>query len=70
MIMVRRQSANPTRSGRDTCAGLRIGTETLPFDDGRRAPALRDAESLTGEALRTIGVAYRPLGPGEESIAG
>jgi magnesium-transporting ATPase (P-type) len=51
------------------CTRLRIGMNVLPLDEGRRVQALGDVERLSGEALRTIAVAYRPLGPGEEPSA-
>jgi magnesium-transporting ATPase (P-type) len=47
------------------CNRVRIGMEVLPFDTTLRARALADVESLSGEALRTLAVAYRPLDPGE-----
>ncbi|MDB5696118.1 MAG: haloacid dehalogenase [Sphingomonas bacterium] len=52
------------------CTQLRVGAEVLPFDDQRRAQALRDVDSLVGDALRTIAVAYRPLEAGEPPTAG
>jgi potassium/sodium efflux P-type ATPase len=48
------------------CTRVRVGMQVLPFDELRRAQALSDVERLSGEALRTLAVAYRPLGPGQE----
>lgn len=47
------------------CNRIRVGTEVLDFDDARRAEALADVERLSGEALRTLAVAYRPLSEAE-----
>src|SRR5690606_11778391 len=47
------------------CLRVRVGMEVLPFDDARRAQAVADVERLSGEALRTLAVAYRPLDDGE-----
>jgi Ca2+-transporting ATPase len=49
------------------CTRVRVGMEVLPFNEARRAKALSDVERLSGEALRTLAVAYRPLQPGHES---
>jgi Ca2+-transporting ATPase len=48
------------------CTRVRVGMEVLPFDDLRREQALGDVERLSGEALRTLAVAYRPLERGQE----
>jgi Ca2+-transporting ATPase len=48
------------------CSHVRVGLAVLPFDDSRRAQALADVERLSGEALRTLAVAYRPLPVGEQ----
>jgi Ca2+-transporting ATPase len=37
----------------------------VDLDDTRRARILADVDSLSDAALRTLSVAYRPLGPGE-----
>ena len=47
------------------CTRVRMGLDVLPFDDALRARALDDVDRLSGEALRTLSVAYRPLAPGE-----
>lgn len=52
------------------CNRVRVGMEALPFDDTRREQALADVERLSGEALRTLAVAYRPLAPDETAGAG
>ena len=43
------------------CSRELVGEETRPLSDARRAQILRVNEGLAREALRTIGVAYRPL---------
>jgi len=43
------------------CTQERVGKETRPLSDARRAQILRMNEELAGEALRTLGVAFRPL---------
>ncbi|MFC6421360.1 cation-translocating P-type ATPase [Ornithinimicrobium tianjinense] len=45
----------------ERCTSYRVGMRTLPLDDDVRARVLQDVERLSGQALRTIGVAYRPL---------
>ncbi|MDB5718366.1 MAG: haloacid dehalogenase, partial [Sphingomonas bacterium] len=50
------------------CTRVRVGMEVLPLDEPRRAQALGDVERLSGEALRTLAVAYRPLESGQESV--
>jgi calcium-translocating P-type ATPase len=47
------------------CTRLRRGMEVLPLDDAWRARMLAGVDALTGDALRTLAVAYRPLEPGE-----
>src|SRR5690606_20493920 len=39
----------------------RAGSEVVPLDDARRAEILETVDALAGDALRTLGVAYRPL---------
>ncbi len=41
------------------CTHERVGEDAVPLDDARRAAILASIESLAGEALRTLGVAYR-----------
>ncbi len=43
------------------CTRYRRGMETLPLDEASRAAVLASVEELSGDALRTLGVAYRPL---------
>jgi Ca2+-transporting ATPase len=43
------------------CSQELVGEETKLLDDERRAQILEANEDLAGEALRTLGVAYRPL---------
>ncbi|HBG73333.1 MAG TPA: haloacid dehalogenase [Deltaproteobacteria bacterium] len=46
------------------CSRELVGEETRPLSEARRAEILRSCEELAGEALRTLGVAYRQL-PGD-----
>ena len=54
------------------CTRQRVGMDVVPFDEERRNQAAADIEAMSGDALRTLGVAYRPLQqheldhPGEE----
>ncbi|HZW36363.1 MAG TPA: cation-translocating P-type ATPase [Candidatus Deferrimicrobiaceae bacterium] len=43
------------------CTQEFVGGEARPLSAGRRAAILRANEELAGEALRTLGVAFRPL---------
>jgi len=43
------------------CTRELVGEETRSLSEARRAEILRASEDLAGEALRTLGVAYRPL---------
>jgi len=43
------------------CTSVRTGLGTRPLDDATRARVLAEVEDLSGRALRTLGVAYRPL---------
>ncbi len=43
------------------CSRELVGEETRPLSDGRRAEILQANEELAGEALRTLGVAFRSL---------
>ena len=49
------------------CTRVRRGMEVLALDDAWRKRILADIDSLSGDALRTLAVAYRPLAPGEDS---
>ena len=43
------------------CAQVQVGDGLEPLDDSWRARILADVERLSGEAFRTLAVAYRPL---------
>ncbi|HZD70223.1 MAG TPA: cation-translocating P-type ATPase [Actinomycetes bacterium] len=43
------------------CSQVRVGDAAQPLDDSWRARILDDVERLSGEAFRTLAVAYRPL---------
>jgi Ca2+-transporting ATPase len=43
------------------CTRARQGMRTVPLDEALRARLLADVDALTGAALRTLAVAYRPL---------
>lgn len=43
------------------CSHVRVGDDVEPLDEARRAQILEDVERLSGEAFRTLAVAYRPL---------
>lgn len=49
------------------CTALRVVDEVVPLDDAGRARATQAIEALSGEAFRTLGVAYRPLADGHSS---
>ena len=49
------------------CTHVREGMHVVPLDADRREKVLADVETLTDDALRTLAVAYRPLGDGEDS---
>jgi magnesium-transporting ATPase (P-type) len=46
------------------CTHEQVGGEHRQLDEGRRREILSGVEELAGEALRTLGVAYRPLADG------
>jgi len=52
------------------CSHVRVGMETLPLDEGWRERILGDVEAMARDALRTLGVAYRPLAEGEGEEGG
>jgi Ca2+-transporting ATPase len=52
------------------CSRARVGMDSVELDDALRARILADVDTLSGAALRTLAVAYRPLGPEEDSQAG
>jgi Ca2+-transporting ATPase len=47
------------------CSLARVGMESVGLDDALRAKILADVDTLSDAALRTLAVAYRPLGPNE-----
>ncbi|QCU77310.1 cation-translocating P-type ATPase [Citricoccus sp. SGAir0253] len=47
------------------CTRRRTGERVAPLTEADRAAVARDVESMSAEALRTLGVAYRPLAPAE-----
>ena len=47
------------------CTQVRVGLDVLPLTESIRAKALADVNDLSDDALRTLSVAYRPLGPDE-----
>ncbi len=52
------------------CARLRLGTAAVPLDDSLRKRILDDVDRLSDDALRTLAVAYRPLGSDPDLSAG
>ena len=50
----------------ERCTRLRLGMDLVDLDDAWRARILADVDTLSGAALRTLAVAYRPLSPGED----
>lgn len=49
------------------CTDVQVGSTTVPLDDERRTAALVAVERLSGEAYRTLGVAYRRVAEGTGS---
>ena len=50
----------------ERCTRVRVGMELVELDDAQRTRILADVDTLSDAALRTLAVAYRPLGPGED----
>ncbi|MBC8068062.1 MAG: cation-translocating P-type ATPase, partial [Deltaproteobacteria bacterium] len=50
----------------ERCNRVRVGMDLVDLDDGWRARLLADVDTLSDAALRTLAVAYRPLGAGED----
>ena len=50
----------------ERCSRVRVGMDLVDLDDGWRARILADVDTLSDAALRTLAVAYRPLGAGED----
>jgi P-type Ca2+ transporter type 2C len=53
----------------NVCTRARVGMEVVVLDNARRTAYLADVDALSGAALRTLSVAYRPLDPGEDRQA-
>ena len=49
----------------ERCTRVRIGMDVVPLDEALRARILADVGRLSDDALRTLSVAYRPLGTKE-----
>ena len=49
----------------ERCNRVRVGMDLVELDDAWRARLLADVDTLSDAALRTLAVAYRPLGAGE-----
>jgi magnesium-transporting ATPase (P-type) len=52
------------------CTQVQVGMDVMPLTDDLRAKAVADVNELSGAALRTLSVAYRPLAVGEDVAAG
>lgn len=52
------------------CTHLQVGMDIVPLTDQLRAEAMANVNELSGAALRTLSVAYRPLAAGDEVTAG
>ena len=50
----------------ERCTRARVGMEIINLDDALRARLLADVDTLSDAALRTLAVAYRPLGADED----
>src|SRR5690606_16381052 len=50
----------------ERCTHARSGMDVVPLDDELRQRVLADVDALTDAALRTLAVAYRPLGDDED----
>ncbi|QDW67615.1 cation-translocating P-type ATPase [Luteimonas granuli] len=48
------------------CSHERVGMALVPLDEAARARILGEVAAMGRDALRTLGVAYRALAPGEE----
>ena len=48
------------------CTRLRVGLDVVPLSTERRARISRGIDDLTGDALRTLSVGYRPLADDED----
>lgn len=52
------------------CSHVQLGMDVVPMTDELRAQALANVEELSGAALRTLSVAYRPLQADEDVTTG
>lgn len=52
------------------CTQVQVGMDVVPLTDDLRAKAVADVNELSGAALRTLSVAYRPLATSEDGAAG
>ena len=52
------------------CTHVQVGMDVVPLNDVLRAKAVADVNELSGAALRTLSVAYRPLEADEDVTAG
>ncbi|MBC7171566.1 MAG: cation-translocating P-type ATPase, partial [Polyangiaceae bacterium] len=53
----------------ERCSRVRVGMDVVPLDAAHHQRILAGINELSDAALRTLAVAYRPLGPDEEAIA-
>ncbi len=53
----------------ERCNRVRVGTDDVALDAAGRARILAEVDGLADAALRTLGVAFRPLEPGESADA-
>ncbi|QQZ39426.1 cation-translocating P-type ATPase [Pseudomonas sp. SK3(2021)] len=51
------------------CSDVQVGMDVVPLTDDLRAKALADVNELSGAALRTLSVAYRPMAA-DEAVTG
>ena len=52
----------------ERCNRMQRGDSIVPLDAGMRWRALADVEALSDRALRTLGVAYRPMGAASAAL--
>ena len=50
----------------ERCTRVRVGMETVELSPALRTRILADVDTLSDAALRTLAVAYRPIGPRED----
>ncbi|HEX6074362.1 MAG TPA: cation-translocating P-type ATPase [Micromonosporaceae bacterium] len=50
------------------CSHIQVGETVVPLDDGMRAKLLAEVDRLSGEAFRTLAVAYKPLEDTPETL--